>query len=216
MNRIAIMASGTGTNAVELLRTAQNLTNVVIPLVIVDQADTPLLSLIPKEFPKTEIKLLLAPEPAVAKASGLSVREAHETLILNELKQYSVQWIFLAGYMRLLTKKFIDRFKKNPTSMNSRVINIHPSLLPKFPGLEAYKQAYNAKEKHTGVTLHFVDEGLDTGQVIAQESFEILSDYSLNDVTNHGKTLEHKMYRKLLLGLNETNLILPLSKKEYQ
>src|SRR5690606_6087050 len=86
-----------------------------------------------------------------------------EQEITNELRKYSVDYIILAGYMRLIGPTLLKNFP-------NRIINIHPSLLPAFPGKDAIGQAVQAGVKVTGVTIHYVDEGMDTGPIIAQKA----------------------------------------------
>jgi len=89
-------------------------------------------------------------------------REERDLVMATWLEEHSVELVVLAGYMHLLTSPFLDRFPR-------RIVNVHPSLLPAFPGAHAIEDALAAGVAETGVTVHFVDEGLDTGEVIAQE-----------------------------------------------
>ncbi len=93
--------------------------------------------------------------------------EAAEVAFIKALQEAKVDLVVLAGFMRILKGEFLRVFK-------DRVINIHPSLLPSFPGLQAWKQALDYGVKFTGVTVHFVDQGIDTGPIIAQETVPIL------------------------------------------
>lgn len=90
-----------------------------------------------------------------------------EKRYIDLLKESGVELVLLAGFMRIIKKNFIDVFK-------NRIINIHPSLLPAFPGIESWKQALQYGVKITGVTVHFVDEGIDTGPIILQEPVPVL------------------------------------------
>ena len=89
-------------------------------------------------------------------------REARDLQMADWLDEHGVEFVVLAGYMQLLTPEFLDRFP-------DRIVNIHPSLLPDFPGLAAIEQAVAAGVQTTGVTVHLVDEGIDTGPVLQQE-----------------------------------------------
>ena len=91
-------------------------------------------------------------------------KKNHEIITLNKIKKYNISLICLAGYMKIISKKFINNFGK-------RIINIHPSLLPKFKGLNTFKRVLTNKEKKTGCTVHFVNEKLDGGKIILQKSF---------------------------------------------
>jgi phosphoribosylglycinamide formyltransferase-1 len=89
-------------------------------------------------------------------------REERDLVMATWLEEHGVELVVLAGYMHLLTKPFLDRFP-------GRIVNVHPSLLPAFPGLQAIEAALEANVENTGVTIHLVDEGLDTGAVLRQE-----------------------------------------------
>jgi phosphoribosylglycinamide formyltransferase-1 len=91
-----------------------------------------------------------------------ATREERDLVMATWLEQHGVEHVVLAGYMHLLTKPFLDRFP-------DRIVNVHPSLLPQFPGAQAIADALAANVAETGVTIHLVDEGLDTGRVLRQE-----------------------------------------------
>ncbi len=103
------------------------------------------------------------------------------------LREAGVQLVCLAGFLRLVKRPLLDAFP-------DRILNIHPSLLPKYPGLESWKQALDAGEKEAGCTVHFVDEGMDTGPVILQESVPILSDDTAEVLHARIQVLEHRLY----------------------
>lgn len=113
-------------------------------------------------------------------------RLAFENKLMSCLLEDDVQLVVLAGFMRVLSPSFLARFK-------NCVINLHPSLLPKHRGLNAIKQALIAKDERTGSTVHLVDDGLDTGPIIAQSSCPIFSDDDLASVTDRIKQLEHAL-----------------------
>lgn len=196
MIRVAILASGTGTNAMKLLEQAQALKNLVIPLVIVDQPSSLLLETMKKEYPEVKIHLVEAP----GIKDPVSRRELHEKDILFLLKTHQIDWCFLAGYMRLVGPTLLNAFQGN---VHSRIVNVHPSLLPHYPGLNAYEQAFQADEPISGVTIHFVDEGLDSGPLIVQQSFERFKGDRLEDFIARGKNLEWKLYPEVLKRLND-------------
>jgi len=119
-----------------------------------------------------------------------------EKKLLNMLKKNRIELICLAGYMRIISKEFIAKFGK-------KIINIHPSLLPKFKGLNTYKRVLNNKEKKTGCTVHFVSKELDSGKIITQKSFFISPLDNEETLKSKTQRLEHlafpeaviKMYR---------------------
>jgi phosphoribosylglycinamide formyltransferase 1 len=93
-------------------------------------------------------------------------REERDLVMATWLEEHGVELVVLAGYMHLLTKPFLDRFPE-------RIVNVHPSLLPAFPGMNAIQAALDANVEKTGVSVHLVDEGLDTGPVLAQEALPV-------------------------------------------
>jgi phosphoribosylglycinamide formyltransferase-1 len=103
------------------------------------------------------------------------------------LKAAGVELICLAGFMRLVKRPLLDAFP-------DRILNIHPSLLPAYPGVESWKQALAAGEKEAGCTVHFVDEGMDSGPIILQESVPILSDDTAEVLHARIQVVEHRLY----------------------
>ena len=114
-------------------------------------------------------------------------REEHENEIIARLRSYRVDLICLAGYMRLLSPCFIEAFRK-------RILNIHPSLLPAFPGLDAQRQALEHGVKVSGCTVHFVDETLDGGPIIAQRTVPVLEGDTVEKLSARILEQEHKLY----------------------
>jgi phosphoribosylglycinamide formyltransferase-1 len=114
-------------------------------------------------------------------------REEHEQKIIAALRERRVDLICLAGYMRLLSPCFVEAFR-------NRVLNIHPSLLPSFPGLDAQRQALEHGVKFTGCTVHFVDETLDGGPIIAQRVVPVLEEDSIETLSARILEQEHQLY----------------------
>jgi len=125
-------------------------------------------------------------ETLVIERRGRS-REDHDREIVHELKTRSVDLVCLAGYMRVLSRQFLDSFR-------NRILNIHPSLLPTFPGLGAQKQALDHGVKWTGCTVHYVDETLDGGPIIAQRAVEVLDQDTVESLSARILEQEHKLY----------------------
>lgn len=125
--------------------------------------------------------------------SGRS-REDAEKEIISLLEESGADLIALAGFMRLLTPVLIDRYK-------DRIINIHPSLLPKYPGTHGIRDSYNSDDTELGITIHRVDYGLDTGPVIVQKSFTRKGNESLEEIESGIHKLEHESYPSVLLKL---------------
>lgn len=128
--------------------------------------------------------------------SGLE-REAHEEAVINSLKVFKHEWIVLAGYMRLFTPKFIARYF-DQTLGCTRIVNIHPSLLPAFAGADGYGDAVTYGVKLTGATVHLVSAGLDDGPIIAQESIVVDDFDTKQTLAERGLALEHRLYPKTL------------------
>ena len=120
-------------------------------------------------------------------------RAEHEAKIWDQVSKLKFDLIVLAGYMRIMSSNFVEKFRDKKTG-HTNIVNIHPSLLPSFPGLNAYEQAYKHGVKIAGSTVHLVGSGLDDGPIIAQESFRILENDSLNAIESRGLKIEHKLY----------------------
>ena len=191
--KIAIMASGTGTNARNLILNARELPHVEITCLISDRKDSGALT-IAQEYG------VPAHVVAVEKMENLvETKSVHEKKICELLFKYEVEWIFLAGYMRILGSTLLEAYPH-------KIINIHPSLLPAFPGKDAYKDAFDYGVKVSGVTTHFVDSGIDTGKIIMQDCFSRKPNDNLDEFKNRGLELEHRLYAQTLKLLNDGNL----------
>ena len=181
---IAILGSGKGTNCRAILqRIRQGKLSAEAKLVISDILDAPILD-IAREFgvpnaylPPGRFRTRLEP--------------AAEAELVEMLRDAKVELVVLAGFMRVLKEQMLSAFPR-------RIINVHPSLLPKFPGLEAWKQALVAGEKVTGVTIHFVDEQIDHGDVIAQRAVPVLSGDTPESLHGRIQTVEHILYPEAL------------------
>ena len=114
-------------------------------------------------------------------------RTKHEDLILEVLEKYEIEAIILSGYMRILSSSFIENWE-------GRILNIHPSLLPNFPGAHAHRDALKAGAEKSGCTVHFVDSGVDSGLIIAQSEVKILPEDDIKTLQNRIKKLEHTLY----------------------
>lgn len=123
--------------------------------------------------------------PAVCIPSKGKTREEHERTIVAELDARDIELVVLAGYMRLLGHQLLERYR-------GRVINIHPALLPSFPGVHGYEDAWDYGVKVSGCTVHFVDEGCDTGPIILQAVNPIQPDDTLETFKQSGLAIEHK------------------------
>jgi len=120
--------------------------------------------------------------------------EAAEKAYIARLRQAEVDLVVMAGFMRILKGEFLRAFP-------NRVVNIHPSLLPAFPGLEAWKQALDYGVKVTGCTVHFVDQGVDSGPIIAQETVPILPDDTAATLHQRIQECERRLYPRVIGAL---------------
>lgn len=116
-----------------------------------------------------------------------SSREKYDSKIIEMLEEEKIDLVVLAGYMLLLSQEFVRKFK-------NKILNIHPALLPSFKGTHGIKDAYRYGVKVTGVTVHFVDEDLDSGPIIVQEAFPIGPDDSVEELEEKIHKVEHKIY----------------------
>ena len=112
-------------------------------------------------------------------------REEHEKKIIEILKKHKVDLVVLAGYMRIISQYFINQYK-------NRIINIHPALLPAFPGIDGYGDTFKYGCKVGGCTIHFIDSGVDTGPIIIQKINPIKENDTLNSFKNRGLKIEHQ------------------------
>lgn len=178
--RVAVMASGNGSNAENIARHASACgERLCVPVIICDRPDA---------FVIERAKKLGIPCEVIPRDG---TKEAHEAKIAETLARHDIHVIFLAGYMRILSPAFIRAWPR-------RIINIHPSLLPAFPGRDGYGDAFRAGVPVSGVTLHYVDEGVDTGPVIAQKTFERRPDDTLETFRARGMELEYQLYREFI------------------
>ena len=124
---------------------------------------------------------------AVVERKKYATKEEFEAAIIAQLDLHHVELVLLAGFMRILTPQFINRF---PT----RIMNIHPALLPAFPGLDAQEQALRYGVKVSGATVHFVDEGMDSGPIILQEAVPVEDEDTVATLSERILHLEHRLY----------------------
>jgi phosphoribosylglycinamide formyltransferase-1 len=117
--------------------------------------------------------------------------ESVETALATRLRDSGAEIVVLAGYMRMVKSPILESFPR-------RIINIHPSLLPAFPGLEAWKQALRAGVPKTGCTVHFVDGGMDTGEIIAQAEVPVLPDDTDESLHARIQVAEHELFPRVL------------------
>ena len=195
---IAVLASGRGTNfrAVhDAIRTKKLAAEIVA--VVSDQPQAPVLAL----ARELGLKTILVPAESGAlrpqNTAPLSERRRiHEEKILAQLLPLGPKFLVLAGYMRIVTPLLIDAFRC--ARGYCRMVNIHPSLLPAFPGVDSYAQAFRYGVKWTGVTVHLVENAVDSGPICAQEAFSIADCRSEAEVKARGLAVEHRLLPEAL------------------
>ncbi|HEY0728942.1 MAG TPA: phosphoribosylglycinamide formyltransferase [Pyrinomonadaceae bacterium] len=187
---MAVLISGRGSNMLALhdaIR-AGKIPNAQIVVVISDKADAPGLALAAERGIE-----------AIAVERKGRKREEHEGEIVAALGEREIDLICLAGYMRLLSPCFIEAFR-------GRILNIHPSLLPSFPGLDAQRQALEHGVKFTGCTVHFVDETLDGGPIIAQRVVPVLEGDTVESLSARILEQEHQLYAEAVAQVLQDDL----------
>lgn len=182
--RIGVLGSGKGSNFKAIAAAIENGSLPAdVRLVVSDLADAGILEFarergIPaKALPASRFKTKLEPEL--------------ESQLVEMLEGAGVDVVVLAGYMRMIKAPMLEAFP-------NRIVNIHPSLLPQFPGLAAWKQALDAGVTVTGCTIHWVDSGMDTGQIIARQEVPVLPDDTAESLHARIQVAEHELYPKTL------------------
>jgi phosphoribosylglycinamide formyltransferase 1 len=176
--KIAVLISGRGSNMQSIVEACKRgYIHANVSLVLSNRAEAPGL-----EFARSEnIEAVVLPHKA------FPVREDYDRQVVDILHQKQIDLICLAGFMRLLSSVFVTAFP-------NRIMNIHPALLPSFPGLHAQRQAVEYGVKVTGCTVHFVDEGLDSGPIILQKTLEVKPDDTEETLSERLLPLEHATY----------------------
>jgi phosphoribosylglycinamide formyltransferase-1 len=178
--RIGVLGSGKGSNFEALARAIRsNKLNATIQIVLSDNPAARIL--------EVARSLGIPAEALPASAFRTKLEPEIETAAADQLAAAGVELVVLAGYMRLIKAPLLNRF-------SGRIVNIHPSLLPAFPGLEAWKQALNAKVPATGCTVHWVDSGMDTGKIIAQATVPVLETDTPETLHARIQTAEYQLY----------------------
>ena len=187
--RVAIFASGSGSNF-EAIAKSDELRNLglEIEVLVCDQPKAHVL----KRAEKYHIPVF------VNQLADYPDRSTYEQAIIDKLKPLKIEYILLAGYMKVVTPTLLAAYPNH-------IINIHPSLLPKFSGLEAIERAFKAGDEVTGVTIHYIDEGVDTGPIIKQCKVIRLRNDTEASLEARIHQTEHQMYRQVILDLLNKN-----------
>ncbi|WP_028784676.1 phosphoribosylglycinamide formyltransferase [Thalassobacillus devorans] len=185
MIKAAIFASGTGSNFDSIVRASEKgEIPCDIRLLVCDRSNAHVIE-------KAEKKNI---DTFVFSPKEFDGKDAYERQILLECKERGIEWIFLAGYMRLIGPVLLAPYQ-------NRIINIHPSLLPAFPGKDAIGQAFEKRVKVTGVTIHYIDNGMDTGPIIEQEAVRITAEDTRESLQKKIQAIEHSLYPKVIQSL---------------
>ena len=181
--KLAILISGRGSNMAAILRAIKKQKIPITPTVVISSKSTAKgLGIARKLGTKTEI---------VESKGFQGSRWEYDQKIIRILSKYGItsknSLICLAGFMRILSPKFIKKYK-------NCILNIHPAILPAFPGLDAQKQAIDYGAKYSGCTVHFVDDGIDTGPILVQSMIQIKNDDTEETLANRILAKEHKAY----------------------
>ncbi len=186
--KLAVLASGEGTNfqAIAEAERLGHLGSAALVLLVSDQ---------PTARALERAKQLGVPARIIDPVVHRS-REVFDQALIRLLEEQGIELVALAGYMRVLSAPVVQRFR-------GRLINIHPALLPSFPGAHAIRDALRHGVKMTGVTVHYVDEGVDTGPIIAQESVPVLSDDTEETLAARIHVVEHRFYPDMLRQIAE-------------
>jgi len=185
---VAVMVSGRGSNLKVILEAvAAGTCPVDVQLVISDKADAAALDI---------ARQAGVPHVLHVNPKDFDGREKFDAECADLLDQYACQWIVLAGYMRILSSSFVRRFR-------GRIINIHPAILPAFPGAHAVEDAVEYGVKVSGCTVHLVDEVLDGGSILAQAVVPVLDDDTADTLHARIQVEEHKIYPATLKRMVE-------------
>lgn len=179
--RLAILASGSGSNAEAIMKWAAGSDVAEVVCVLSDKR---------KAFVHERAKKFQVPSTYVLKKKNED-RTYFEQRMISHLQDFRPDWIVLAGFMKLLGPHFLKTY-------NKKIVNIHPSLLPLFPGVDGYGDAFKAEVRESGCTIHYVDEGMDTGAIIAQKSFPLIPGESFENFKARGLAIENKFYPEVL------------------
>lgn len=191
---LAILASGRGSHFATLAdAVARGDLSARIGVLITDVADAPVLE---RARERGSATAFVDPAAAVGE-DGRYSRELYGQLLVDALTKFDADYVVLAGFMRLLGGSVLERFA-------GRIVNIHPSLLPAFPGLDAQRQAWQAGVKVSGCTVHLVDAGMDTGPILAQRAVPVHDDDTAETLAERILAVEHELYgptlQRLLTG----------------
>ncbi len=198
MIRLAVLASGGGTNLQSILDAcAARRISAEVAVVVSNVPDAGALDRARRAHVATE----------VLPSKGVTDRAAYDLRLVEVLRGHQVDLVCLAGYMRLVTPTFLRAFGPTPATRGCpRVVNVHPGLLPSFPGLHAQRQCFEYGSRFAGCTVHFVDEGTDTGPVIVQAVVPVDPGDSEETLARRILEQEHRLYPQAIQWFAEGRL----------
>lgn len=185
MGSIAVFASGNGSNF-QAIAEALDAKGHRVAVLVCDRNDA---------FVRVRAENAGVPVVDIRYSRGIP-REEIEGELLRRLSPYKPDLIVLAGFMRLLSPVLVDAYQ-------GRILNIHPSLLPKYPGTRGIEESYASRDGEAGVTVHLVDYGLDSGPILRQERIERIAGERLDSFEERIHTLEHRVYPEVILRILE-------------
>jgi len=185
--RIAVLCSGTGTNFQAILESVSQ--GRLEADIVVLGVDLPIAG---------AVAIARRSRIAIVHRAQVGSKKKRDAEFAEQIEAYHPDLIVLAGYMRILPKLFLSRFRTDDASVHSRIVNIHPSLLPLYPGLDAVTQALDDNTNRTGATVHIVDEGIDTGPILGQKIVSVCPDDTPKLLTQRIKEVEHVLLPEVL------------------
>lgn len=177
--KLAVFASGSGTNFENLVQNG-----IPVTFLLTDKSDIKAL----------ERAAYLGIKSYTYELKAFESKTAYETAILDLLTEYEIDLIALAGYMKIIGPTLLNAYE-------GRIINIHPAYLPEFPGAHGIADAFSSGQVQSGVTVHYVDAGVDTGQIILQRRVPILADDTLETFEARIHDMEYELYPLVLKGI---------------
>ena len=178
--RTAVFISGTGSNLKSLIKFSKTKKSPISINLIISN--------------KSKAKGLKLGNKIMKKVFNFKKKHKIENQILSVLKEHEIKMICLAGFMKILSKNFISKFR-------GKILNIHPSLLPKYKGLNTHQRALNNKEKYSGCTVHFVNSRIDSGRIILQKKVKISKNETKDSLAKKVLVQEHKLYPRSILKI---------------
>jgi formyltetrahydrofolate-dependent phosphoribosylglycinamide formyltransferase len=194
--KLAVLISGSGSGMEALVKYQQSKDCAHITTIVISNQEG-VEGMMRAE--KLGVKSQVIELPHDEKITGDKARRLHEEMIHNLLIELNIEAVILSGYMRILSPWFVNHWQ-------GRLLNIHPSLLPDFPGAHAHRDVLAAQVKTTGCTVHYVDAGMDSGKIISQREVEVFADDNEASLSSRVKLVEHILYPQTIDDFATGNL----------